>query len=94
MLLFLTLLFFSTSITSIYRGILPPLLIEAPKHALKFAANEQYTVAFQKLLGHDKVTQSVSLMAGVGAGATEAALIVPSELVKVRMQDRSNVSQI
>lgn len=77
---------------SLYRGILPPILVEAPKRATKFAANEQYTAIYKKIFGFEKVTQSLSIMTGVSAGLTEAMLIAPFELVKVRMQDKANVS--
>jgi solute carrier family 25 2-oxodicarboxylate transporter 21 len=80
------------SAASLYRGILPPIMVEAPKRATKFAANEQYTGLYKKLFGFEKVTQSLSIMTGVSAGITEAFLIVPFELIKVRMQDKRNVS--
>lgn len=67
-------------------------MVEAPKRATKFAANEQYTTLYKKIFGFEKVTQSLSVMTGVSAGITEAFLIVPFELVKVRMQDKANVS--
>jgi solute carrier family 25 2-oxodicarboxylate transporter 21 len=69
-------------------------MVEAPKRATKFAANEQYTVLYKKVLGFEKVTQGLSILTGVSAGITEAFLIVPFELVKVRMQDKANVSMI
>ncbi|KAI8880369.1 mitochondrial carrier [Backusella circina FSU 941] len=78
---------------SLYRGILPPILVEAPKRATKFAANEQYTVLYKKVLGFEKVTQGLSILTGVSAGITEAFLIVPFELVKVRMQDKANLGK-
>src|SRR6478735_9403746 len=78
---------------SLYRGILPPIMVEAPKRATKFAANEQYTTLYKKLFGFEKVTQSLSVLTGVSAGLTEAVIIVPFELVKVRMQDKANVSK-
>ncbi|CAO3610800.1 unnamed protein product [Mucor hiemalis] len=78
---------------SLYRGILPPIMVEAPKRATKFAANEQYTLLYKKLFGFEKVTQSLSVLTGVSAGITEAFLIVPFELVKVRMQDRANIGK-
>lgn len=80
------------SAASLYRGILPPIMVEAPKRATKFAANEQYTGLYKKLFGFEKVTQSLSIMTGISAGITEAFLIVPFELIKVRMQDKRNVS--
>ncbi|KAI8992666.1 mitochondrial carrier domain-containing protein [Pilobolus umbonatus] len=78
---------------SLYRGILPPIMVEAPKRATKFAANEQYTILYKKLFGFEKVTQSLSVLTGVSAGITEAFIIVPFELVKVRMQDRANIGK-
>ncbi|KAI8970314.1 mitochondrial carrier domain-containing protein [Mycotypha africana] len=78
---------------SLYRGILPPIMVEAPKRATKFAANEQYTLLYKKLFGFEKVTQSLSILTGVSAGVTEAFIIVPFELVKVRMQDKANVGK-
>lgn len=80
------------STASLYRGIAAPIMVEAPKRATKFAANEQYTTLYKRLFGFEKVTQSLSVMTGVSAGITEAFLIVPFELVKVRMQDKANVS--
>ncbi|KAI8388847.1 mitochondrial carrier domain-containing protein [Radiomyces spectabilis] len=75
---------------ALYRGIAAPILVEAPKRATKFAANEQYTALYKNLLGLDKVTQSLAICTGISAGITEAFLIVPFELVKIRMQDKAN----
>eukprot|EP01122_Echinamoeba_exundans_P018002 TRINITY_DN992_c0_g1_i1.p1 TRINITY_DN992_c0_g1~~TRINITY_DN992_c0_g1_i1.p1 ORF type:complete len:298 (+),score=100.61 TRINITY_DN992_c0_g1_i1:49-942(+) len=65
----------------IYRGIIAPLLMEAPKRAIKFAASETY----KPYLGPTG--------AGLGAGITEAFVVVPFELVKIRMQARENVGR-
>ncbi|KAL0088009.1 mitochondrial carrier domain-containing protein [Phycomyces blakesleeanus] len=78
---------------ALYRGIIPPILVEAPKRATKFAANEQYTALYKRVFGFDKLTQSLAIMTGVSAGITEAFLIVPFELVKIRMQDKANVGK-
>ncbi|CAO3661938.1 hypothetical protein G6F70_002049 [Rhizopus microsporus] len=78
---------------SLYRGILPPIMVEAPKRATKFAANEQYTTIYKKLFGFEKITQTLSIMTGISAGVTEAVIIVPFELVKVRMQDKANLGK-
>ena len=37
------------------------------------------------------MNQSLSIQAGIAAGCTEAAVIVPFELVKIRLQDKGNV---
>ena len=75
-----------------YRGIAAPIFVEAPKRATKFAANEQYTTLYKKLFGLDKITQSLAIATGVSAGVTEALIIVPFELVKIRMQDKANAA--
>ncbi|KAI9268993.1 mitochondrial carrier domain-containing protein [Phascolomyces articulosus] len=77
---------------TLYRGIAAPILVEAPKRATKFAANEQYTALYKKLFGMDKVTQPLAIATGVSAGVTEAVIIVPFELVKIRMQDKANAA--
>lgn len=75
----------------LYRGMIAPVLIEAPKRATKFAANEQYSGLYMRLLGKDKMTQGLSIATGVSAGLTEAFVVVSFELVKIRMQDKANV---
>ncbi len=49
-----------------YRGILPPILVEAPKRAIKFSSNEVYKPLFMSKQG--KLTQSGAIAAGVCAG--------------------------
>jgi solute carrier family 25 2-oxodicarboxylate transporter 21 len=75
----------------IYRGIAAPLLMETPKRAIKFTANE----TFQPYLANSqgKLSQNGAIVAGIGAGVTEAFVIVPFELVKIRMQARDNVGK-
>jgi solute carrier family 25 2-oxodicarboxylate transporter 21 len=77
----------------LYRGILPPILVEAPKRAIKFSANEQYSNLFKKIYGTDKMNQLLSIQAGISAGCTEAVVIVPFELVKIRLQDKGNAGK-
>jgi len=74
--------------SKMYRGILPPILVEAPKRAVKFAANETYKPFFTGKDG--KLGQSGAIGAGVSAGITEAFVVVPFELVKIRLQDKAN----
>jgi solute carrier family 25 2-oxodicarboxylate transporter 21 len=75
----------------LYRGILPPILVEAPKRAVKFAANESYKPLFAGKNG--EISKSGAVGAGVAAGITEAFIVVPFELVKIRLQDKSNVGK-
>lgn len=75
----------------LYRGVLPPLIAEAPKRAIKFGANEQWGFALKKLFSLDRLTALQAGFVGSLAGATEAMFVTPFELVKVRLQDRSSL---
>ncbi|EPS99256.1 hypothetical protein FOMPIDRAFT_1030957 [Fomitopsis schrenkii] len=72
----------------LYRGLVPPLLLEAPKRATKFAANDFWGKTYLKLTGESKMTQQLSILTGCSAGATESFVVVPFELVKIRLQDK------
>jgi solute carrier family 25 2-oxodicarboxylate transporter 21 len=80
-------------VSRLYRGILAPILVEAPKRATKFAANEQYSKLYLGLTGQKRMTQSLSVATGVSAGITEAFVVVSFELVKIRMQDAANAGK-
>uniref|UniRef100_W6NRA6 Mitochondrial 2-oxodicarboxylate carrier n=1 Tax=Haemonchus contortus TaxID=6289 RepID=W6NRA6_HAECO len=72
-----------------YKGILPPILAETPKRATKFFTFEQY----KKIFSHPSVSPAISLsMAGLFCGFTEAIVICPFEVVKVRLQSERGVS--
>jgi len=75
--------------SKMYRGIIPPILVEAPKRAVKFSANEMYKDKIFKN-SDGKLTQSGAIGAGISAGCTEAFIVVPFELVKIRLQDKAN----
>uniref|UniRef100_A0A6B2LBQ3 Uncharacterized protein n=1 Tax=Arcella intermedia TaxID=1963864 RepID=A0A6B2LBQ3_9EUKA len=77
----------------LYRGILPPILVEAPKRAIKFSANEQYSKLYKKVFGYQQMTQPLSILTGVSAGMTEAFVVVSSDLVKIRLQDKHNTGR-
>lgn len=74
---------------TLYRGISAPILMEAPKRATKFAANDSWGTFWKKTFGVDKLTQSLAILTGACAGATESFIVVPFELVKIRLQDKS-----
>jgi solute carrier family 25 2-oxodicarboxylate transporter 21 len=78
----------------LYRGILAPIMVEAPKRAMKFATQKEYTKLAQRTLSTypGDHTQLISLISGVLTGITEAWIVSSFELVKIRMQDRSNIS--
>lgn len=67
--------------------------MEAPKRATKFAANDEWGKFYRKAFGADKMTQPLSVLTGATAGATESFVVVPFELVKIRLQDKANASK-
>ncbi|KAK5112825.1 hypothetical protein LTR85_011159 [Meristemomyces frigidus] len=73
----------------LYRGITAPILMEAPKRATKFAANDEWGKVWRNAFGVAKMNQSLSILTGASAGATEAFVVVPFELVKIRLQDKA-----
>jgi len=75
---------------NLYRGILPPMIAEAPKRAIKYGANEQWGFVLKKLFSLDRFTALQAGFVGSLAGATEALLVTPFDLLKVRLQDRSS----
>jgi solute carrier family 25 2-oxodicarboxylate transporter 21 len=81
------------SFSRLYRGIEAPILMEAPKRATKFAANDKWGQFYREAFGIPKMTQSVSILTGATAGATEALVVVPFELVKIRLQDRASAGK-
>lgn len=77
----------------LYRGIASPIMMEAPKRATKFAANDSWGIFYRNLFGVQKQTQPLAILTGATAGATEAFVVVPFELVKIRLQDKANASK-
>ena len=72
---------------------MPPILMEAPKRATKFAANDSWGAFYKKAFGVTTMTQSLSVLTGATAGATEVFVVVPFELVKIRLQDKANAGR-
>lgn len=70
-----------------------PIMMEAPKRATKFAANEQWGQIYRKAFGATKETQPLAVLTGATAGATESFVVVPFELIKIRMQDRASAGK-
>ncbi|EPS29280.1 hypothetical protein PDE_04229 [Penicillium oxalicum 114-2] len=77
----------------LYRGISAPILMEAPKRATKFAANDSWGSFYRNLFGVQKQNQSLAVLTGATAGATEAFVVVPFELVKIRLQDKASAGK-
>lgn len=61
-------------------------MLEAPKRAVKFAANDFWGKTYRNATGSEKMTQGLSVLTGCSAGATESIVVVPFELVKIRLQ--------
>ncbi|KAG0021533.1 hypothetical protein BGZ80_002213 [Entomortierella chlamydospora] len=78
-------------VLNLYRGALPPILAEAPRRAIKFEANEQWGFIVKKILSVDQLTAIQAGYVGSMAGATEAFLVTPFDLVKVRLQDKNGL---
>lgn len=57
--------------------------------ATKFAANDSWGAFYRDLFGVNKMNQSLSILTGATAGATESFVVVPFELVKIRLQDKA-----
>lgn len=78
-------------VTKLYRGIFAPILVEAPKRATKFAANEQFKSLYKRVFSLNETTLPIAVLTGSSAGVIEANVVVPFELIKIKMQDKSNV---
>merc|ERR1712051_334333 len=77
---------------SFWKGIVPPVMVETPKREWKFFTFEQFQKIFR--FGAEKSTALTYSLAGLGSGVTEAIIVNPFEVVKVKMQsNRSHQSQ-
>lgn len=74
----------------LYKGISAPILMEAPKRATKFAANDEWGKFFKGVFGVPIMNQPLAILTGATAGATESFIVVPFELVKIQLQDRTS----
>lgn len=73
----------------LYKGISAPILMEAPKRATKFAANDKWGQFYKKQFGLETMNQPTAILTGATAGATESFIVVPFELVKIKLQDKN-----
>ncbi|XP_046377481.1 mitochondrial 2-oxodicarboxylate carrier-like [Haliotis rufescens] len=73
---------------SFYKGILPPLMAETPKRAVKFFTFERYKNMFS--YGNYLIEPVVLTLSGLCSGLTEAVVINPFEVVKVKLQSERN----
>lgn len=78
-------------LAAFWKGILPPVIMETPKRAVKFFSYEQY----KKFLSNKTSQQMVHYYAGLLTGITEGILVNPFEVVKVQMQsNRKRISDM
>ncbi|XP_046822879.1 mitochondrial 2-oxodicarboxylate carrier isoform X1 [Vespa crabro] len=71
-------------ITALWKGLLPPIIVETPKRAVKFFTFEQYKQFF--LFGAASPTPLTFSCAGFFAGITEGILVNPFEVIKIKQQ--------
>ncbi|XP_017872141.1 PREDICTED: mitochondrial 2-oxodicarboxylate carrier [Drosophila arizonae] len=71
-------------IASYWKGLMPPILAETPKRAIKFLVFEQTKTFFQ--FGSPTPTPLTFALAGLTAGTLEAIAVNPFEVVKVSQQ--------
>lgn len=80
-------------ISALYKGTTPFLAHLTSKYALRFYVNEHYR---QMLSTHSNMSDgTLSFVAGLGAGVTEAVLIVtPFEVIKTRLQQQIGITNL
>jgi len=80
-------------VSALYKGLTPFLFHLTSKYALRFYINETYRNALKT---HTNVnTHAVGFVAGLGAGITEAVLIVtPFEVIKTRLQQQRGLTNL
>jgi solute carrier family 25 2-oxodicarboxylate transporter 21 len=61
--------------------------------ATKFAANDEWGKFYRNAFGVTQMTQPLSILTGASAGATESVVVVPFELIKIRLQDKASAGK-
>ncbi|KAF9633013.1 hypothetical protein BFW01_g3876 [Lasiodiplodia theobromae] len=83
----------SEGLFALYKGFDAVLIGMGPKMAVRFASFEAYKTSLQSLSG--ELNRTAIFAAGLGAGVTEAILVVsPMEVVKIRLQRQNSVPGI
>ncbi|CAL1683914.1 unnamed protein product [Lasius platythorax] len=80
----MTKMYKTEGLPAFWKGILPPIIVETPKRAVKFFTFEQYKQFF--LFGAKAPSPLTFSCAGFFAGVTEAILVNPFEVIKVKLQ--------
>lgn len=61
--------------------------------AIKFSSNDTFGTFYQRLFQAPAFTQPLAVLTGASAGAVESLVVVPFELLKIRLQDKSSASR-
>jgi solute carrier family 25 2-oxodicarboxylate transporter 21 len=61
--------------------------------AIKFSANDSFAPFYQRIFSAPTLTQPLAILTGASAGATESLVVVPFELLKIRLQDKTSASR-
>ncbi|CCH59830.1 hypothetical protein TBLA_0B10130 [Henningerozyma blattae CBS 6284] len=78
------------SIKHLYKGMSSPILMEVPKRAVKFSCNDLFQNILMKKSQTSKANGIITLLSGTLAGLFESFIVVPFELVKIRLQDANS----
>ncbi|XP_044749217.1 mitochondrial 2-oxodicarboxylate carrier-like [Coccinella septempunctata] len=80
-------------ILSFWKGILPPIVVDTPRRAIKFFTFDEYKRMF--MFGQAKANALTYSLAGACAGATESILVNPFEVVKIHLQaNRAKIKEV
>lgn len=74
---------------SFWKGVLPPILVETPKRAVKFLVFESVKPFF--LFDSPTPTPITFTLAGLAAGVFEGIIVNPFEVVKVKLQSNRQI---
>ncbi|PSN62981.1 mitochondrial 2-oxodicarboxylate carrier protein-like protein [Corynespora cassiicola Philippines] len=80
-------------VAKLYRGITAPIFMEVPKRAIKFSSNDAFGPLYRRAFQMEKMTQPLAVLTGASAGAVESLVVVPFELLKIRLQDKASASR-
>ncbi|KAL6353567.1 hypothetical protein LRP88_14063 [Fusarium phalaenopsidis] len=65
----------------------------AARRATKFTANDSWAKFYADVFQTQRRDQKLAILTGASAGATESIVVVPFELVKIRLQDKSSAAR-
>ncbi|UPK96068.1 hypothetical protein LCI18_007003 [Fusarium solani-melongenae] len=84
----------STSGTVVYSSMIDCFRkIAKQEGATKFTANDSWAKFYADVFQTQRRDQKLAILTGASAGATESIVVVPFELVKIRLQDKSSAAR-